>query len=737
MVLVELSRLVACARAASGAEGDSANPAGDLEALAKSARGVFSSVKRLFNLANECGVRLVQSQAARAASLSDIRAKAASPPPMPTTRAASAMGRARSPSIASTPMSTTFSSSSSSHSSPTSTRHGSMDSTTSSGSFEHTPVPPTVATFSGPQVHDSIGVAEDSLLSIIAAFIGHIHSHHMSSHPSSHANLIEMTRETIDAVRQVLTIVEAVGRHHSLQPRTRDIEQLRIAKDNLYDVASRLVEGAEAVANAPFSDAVEESYDQVKARLLQTATGTLRAGTECVRLVRLCVDEEESIHVTPRPAGPTHENNRAVPDSSLVLRDKVVGDRGPHTLSALHRKANSLSHLQRRYEADIEEDEEVVESRDEDVTLKPALDRAFPTSGSTPRSRSSSLTSPAPPRIQHRSPSRSADLDKFTSDFPLPVRPAYSRLNTFHTAADAPVIPSPRPSPKRSVTAPIPDVRFWVVSHDYDPKEIAFNSEGVIIGASLAVLVEKMTPHDVLPEHTFWQTFFYTFRLFSTPQNFLQTLIARYDLPAPAQVPERDRPVWIERKVVPVRLRIYNLLKAWLEMHWRSETDDPVLPELQAFISSVVSRTLPAMAPRLQSMIARKRVSSEILLTPTETTGGLPPTPIISRSLNSLLQRNPSSSSIPITDFDTLELARQLTLLESRLFQRVPPEELLQTGRKAIPELRALSTISNQITGWVADNVLNEQDAKKRAGLLKFYIKLADVSDTFRNSADV
>ena len=487
------------------------------------------------------------------------------------------------------------------------------------------------------------------------------------------------------------------------------------------------MEGAEAVANAPFSDAAEESYDQVKASLLQTATGTLRAGTECVRLVRLCVDEE-SIHVTPRPAGPSHEA-RGIPDSSLVLRDKVVGDRGAHTLSALHRKANSLSHLQRRYEADIDEDEEVVESRDEDVTLKPELDRAFPASGSTPRSRSSSLSSPAPPRMQHRSPSRSADLDKFTSDLPLPVRPAYHRLNTFNTPVDVPVVPSPRPSPQRSVTAPIPDIRFWVVSHDYDPKEIAFNSEGAVIGASLAVLVEKMTPHDVPPEHTFWQTFFYTFRLFTTPQEFLRALIVRYDLAPPAQILERDRAVWVERKVVPVRLRIYNLLKAWLETHWRSETDDATLIDFQSFTSSVVSRTLPAMAPRLQSILARKRTSSEILPSPIETSGGLPPTPIISKSLNSLLQRNSSSSSIPITDFDTLELARQLTLLESRMFQRVPPEELLHTGRKTIPELRALSTISNQITGWVADNVLNEQDAKKRASLLKFYIKLADVSN--------
>ena len=92
------------------------------------------------------------------------------------------------------------------------------------------------------------------------------------------------------AVRQGLTIVEAVGRHPSVrQNNIREVEALRTAKDNLYDVASRLVEGAEMVANE--SETVE-NYDQVKARLLQTATGTLRAGTECVRLVRSATETE-------------------------------------------------------------------------------------------------------------------------------------------------------------------------------------------------------------------------------------------------------------------------------------------------------------------------------------------------------------------------------------------------------------------------------------------------------------
>jgi hypothetical protein len=302
------------------------------------------------------------------------------------------------------------------------------------------------------------------------------------------------------------------------------------------------------------------------------------------------------------------------------------------------------------------------------------------------------------------------------------------------------------------------DARFWVVAHDYDPREISFNSEGTIIGASLRVLVEKMTPHDGPVDPNFAATFWYTFRLFTTPMALLDEVIRRYNLqPPPTMVlSEHETSLWIERKLVPVRLRIHNFLKAWLDTHWRADADDTVILTLREFTIDVVSRTLPAMAPRLLDSIKRhiepisavsnrsdrsslKRSSSSDRLRfispspfvpPAQTS--LPPTPIISKSLHTLLQKSAVTPAtvdkISITDFDTTELARQLTLIEWKLFAAVVPEELLQTGKKTIPELKALSTMSNQITGWVADGILNEQDSKKRAGLLKFYIKLAEVS---------
>ena len=482
-----------------------------------------------------------------------------------------------------------------------------------------------------------------------------------------------------------------------------------------------------------------------------------------------------------------------------------------------------------------------------------------------PRSRSSSLSSPAPPRLQRRSPSRSVDLDKIAADYETPkdaqsqpstvsgtvtMRPTlvntFSQMSTstitsastaqqsgrsssasqrsnsnvgqsggedwnhlsqfkvefpsmaslpklsqLRIDADRDVAPMKgqplsamqlRPGPNRAMTNPIhaqPDMRFYVVAHDYDPREITFNSEGNMVGASLTVLVEKMTPHDGPVDSMFWASFFYTFRLHTDPLDFTEALIRRYDIMPPSNISmtEREQEMWIERKVVPVRLRVYNLLKAWLDTYWKPEADDIALETMKEFAIEVVQPTLPAMAPRLLEAI-RKRSSGPLsasmdrpgssassyndysrrshsrtlstdklslksplsLLSPNATTPGptspgfsqlstLPPTPIISKSLNTLLQKpGVELSRIPLTEFDTLELARQLTIMESKMFNQVAPEDLLLTGRRKVAGLKALSETSNQITGWIADTILAELDIKRRTSLLKFYIKLADVS---------
>ena len=83
-------------------------------------------------------------------------------------------------------------------------------------------------------------------------------------------------------------------------------------------------------------------------------------------------------------------------------------------------------------------------------------------------------------------------------------------------------------------------------------------------------------------------------------------------------------------------------------------------------------------------------------------------------------------------DVEPVEIANQLTLMDSRLFNAITPRELVgqewtrKKGSLAV-NVRAMSTLATQITTWVQEVILFEEDIKKRANAIKYFMKVADV----------
>ncbi|KAJ6164246.1 hypothetical protein N7470_002918 [Penicillium chermesinum] len=108
------------------------------------------------------------------------------------------------------------------------------------------------------------------------------------------------------------------------------------------------------------------------------------------------------------------------------------------------------------------------------------------------------------------------------------------------------------------------------------------------------------------------------------------------------------------------------------------------------------------------------------------------PAPILGKKeLNLLKQWKNGEASITILDFDPLELARQLTIKESRIFCSILPEELLDTewtrksGSLAV-NVRAMSTLSTDLAHLVADSILCLEEPKRRAQTIKHWVKIAN-----------
>jgi hypothetical protein len=302
------------------------------------------------------------------------------------------------------------------------------------------------------------------------------------------------------------------------------------------------------------------------------------------------------------------------------------------------------------------------------------------------------------------------------------------------------------------------DPADWMYTHDYSLEDVAYNGEGHLVGATLEALVEKMTPHDAVVDSAFSAVFFMTFRLFTAPTELVDAIVARYNLvpPRSASMSIEELRLWQHKKGLPVRLRVANLIKAWVELYWRGGIDDVIIPTLSAFTKEALWGFFPGPAQRIFELLELRKQAAETgkgeqrlrdIPNPLAPTVSRPtseiPRPNMTKTLLVTLRKK-DYSSISVTDFDALELARQFTIMECTLYCAIQPEEILEAGQgqqdgakaRSNVNVKAVTSLSTVITGWVAESILNEQDMKKRTTLIKFFIKVADVRTfvLFKNS---
>ncbi|KAG8743328.1 hypothetical protein FRC10_012207 [Ceratobasidium sp. 414] len=995
-VLQELGRLVAISKKASAPDVAEDERAWLAENMLRYGDAVFASCKRYVEVAVSCGIHVAERrpQPQQSTITNNV------PPPRLTSASASSL------------------SSISSSTSPPSP----------APKFPTGPV-------SSSQLLSALRTTHDHLLSIIAAFIGHVHSHSRASHASSKGHLIEMTRETVDKVRQVLTIVGAVCDH----PAVVGPEQVALsaAKDALYGATSVLVEAVKRMLAPTSVIAGVGREEEEKAVAVQAATGTLRAGGDCVTAVRSYLTRHAGVGyggsgmsvgdpmyplVFEVPAAPPSISDHARSMSSASASGSEVSTsayghlhsraggyvsgtvRISRASGAARQRASMSSRWSRRPSVGVESvraaSGEDWRQRGEDSSEEeprrsgePRRSRESPlgqgrsrSGGSTGRTRRPSPSSgqehiqprhqgeevkpwnrarehdrsglqhepertpfsepqpshdephsypqpsdqstPQPTQIrpylapedgsevgdvsltvrpgagegdptatevppkaeqeprassQHgpRAPAEQAQAQEETDgQAPMPVvissassvattsrgasfdapssfgrssgapsasfdhvrtsvetgltsieesasravfragedgaeaaglagqgrpmddqydledgeslmaEPAMLLIETsrggqeddgaalvdpqrtpvppqvFHAADSAVDLQNGAPSSnhKSLVGAPEPIPISpgvdWLAAQTIDPRDVAHNSDGNLIGATLDVLVEKMTPPDRSPEPQLSAIFYLTFRLFTTPLELVQVLHRRWDLQPPpgSSFTSDEHRAWSLKKLEPVRLRVYNFIKTWLDLHWQSGTDLTALGPLKEFVSLTATEMPPHAVQRVVDLLTQREPGSSdvqgntpLLAAPTRPAmmdrvrssdrarakPNSAPTPVLSRSLFASLKAG-AFSSVHIVDFDTLELARQFTIMESKLFCKILPEEILDVGLPTNAggrgnSIRAMSTLSTAITGWVTEMILDEQDTKKRTGLLKFFIKISDYCHDLNN----
>ncbi|KAJ2603241.1 hypothetical protein GGF39_000193 [Coemansia sp. RSA 1721] len=303
-----------------------------------------------------------------------------------------------------------------------------------------------------------------------------------------------------------------------------------------------------------------------------------------------------------------------------------------------------------------------------------------------------------------------------------------SRSSTAPSGKGIPPSGAPAVSPSATEQLLVP----WYLGYDCTPDELVLTADGQVKGSTLTALIERLVAHDV-SDPNFVSTFLLTYHSFTTTPELFDGLFRRFLIQPPHGLADHELAEWTERKLKPVRLRVYNFFKTWLEQHYVEQVNgDPVgLEMLREFACTTMAEYMSNAAEQLVRLIDKRRASQGGLRKMVPNLPNAAPPPILPRSL----------SRLRLMDINPQELARQFTLIDSNLFNKVRPIECLKTAWSRKPgdpkafnglntdiavNVKAMSTLSTQTTLWVTANILLEHEIKRRAAVIKYFIGFAE-----------
>ncbi|KKA29010.1 hypothetical protein TD95_005366, partial [Thielaviopsis punctulata] len=254
-------------------------------------------------------------------------------------------------------------------------------------------------------------------------------------------------------------------------------------------------------------------------------------------------------------------------------------------------------------------------------------------------------------------------------------------------------------------------------------------------GGTLEALVEQLTRHDKL-DSSFNNTFLLTYRSFTSARELFELLVQRFSIQPPEGLGASDYEQWRAKKQTIVRLRVVNILKNWFDNFWMEEYTDEskqLMRDVYNFARDTVKTTeTPGSAPLMtvvEQRMSGKEAGARRMVQNLDR--GAPP-PIMPKNMKKL----------KFLDIDVVEFARQLTIIESRLYSKIKATECLnKTWQKKVgegeaepaPNVKALILHSNQMTNWVAEMILAQMDVRKRVVVIKHFVMVAEKCRAMNN----
>ncbi|KAJ6254870.1 guanine nucleotide exchange factor [Anaeramoeba flamelloides] len=281
------------------------------------------------------------------------------------------------------------------------------------------------------------------------------------------------------------------------------------------------------------------------------------------------------------------------------------------------------------------------------------------------------------------------------------------------------------------------DVSVWNEPKD-NPKNIRFDDKKIkelgesahrniletIICANKNKLIERLT-WDVSSDSEFIKVFLRTHPWFMSIDYVLVKIFQRWHVPDKKEGVEQEE--W-DRIAKTIKLRIFSLLRTWVNGYFH-EFPAKSLRRLENFALNDMSLDKLALGKKVVAVIERAR--DKIRQPEKQVFKEKPPKPRLPKSI--------FSPHLKLSDIDELEVARQLTLLQFKLYSKLRTSELLirndleTTNKHKVINLTRLKEYFNRLVGYFATEILNPKKSKHRIKVMMRLIKIGEHLNSIKN----
>ncbi|XP_056136065.1 son of sevenless homolog 1-like [Lampris incognitus] len=266
----------------------------------------------------------------------------------------------------------------------------------------------------------------------------------------------------------------------------------------------------------------------------------------------------------------------------------------------------------------------------------------------------------------------------------------------------------------------------------------------IIKAGTVVKLIERLTFH-MYADPNFVRTFLTTYRSFCKPQELLDLLMERFDIPEPRpteaeQMESGEQLLSAELKrfrkefVQPVQLRVLNVCRHWVEHHFYDfERDAHLLRRLEEFIALVRGKAMRKWVESITKIIQRKKQAQANGPSHNITFQSSPP------PIEWHISKPGQTDMFDLMTLHPIEIARQLTLLESDFYRAVQPSELVgsvwtkEDKELNSPNLLRMIRHTTNLTLWFEKCIVESENLEERAAIVSRIIEILQVFQELNN----